>query len=293
MNILNNYKGVTSFLLQFLNTSLSLIKVIISANFTANKLPNATSKSCVILGNGPSLTSSLFKYESALNNHSLMCVNNFASTLQFEQLKPSYYVMLDPSYWSTNPTKAVQDCFSNLSNKTNWPLHLLVPTQAKKSANFTNFISSNKNIKIHYFNYIVFKGFSVVAHFFFKNNLATPQCQNILVACLFLSINIGFKNIYLLGADHTWHQNLHINQNNDLCLKDVHFYDNIEQTNYRLFYKDASHTKTFTMHEILTTLSKAFYGYKKIKDYADSRNVAIYNASEISFIDAFTRTEIK
>ncbi len=293
MNILNSYKASVTFLVQFSNTLLSLIKIIISTDFKVNKLPSANSVSCILLGNGPSLTTSLTKYENTLHNYSLICVNNFASTPQFEQLKPSYYVMLDPSYWAVNPTKEVANCFKDLSNKTSWEVHLLVPAQAKKSAHFINIISSNKNISVHYFNYVVFKGFDSMAHFLFKRNLATPQCQNILVACLFLGINIGFKNIYLLGADHTWHQNLHINQNNDLCLKDVHFYDDVEHTNYRLFYKDASHTSTFKMHEILATLSKAFYGYETIKHYADSRDTTIYNASEISFIDAFTHTEIK
>ncbi len=116
-----------------------------------------------------------------------------------------------------------------------------------------------------------------------------PQSQNVLVASLFAGINIGFKTIHIVGADHTWHENLHVNEYNQLCIKDEHFYDNGTAISYRPFYTNAKRTSTFTMYEIFTTLAKAFLGYTMIKKYADHRGTTIYNASEISFIDAFER----
>jgi hypothetical protein len=201
--------------------------------------------------------------------------------------------MLDPGYWvDNNPHFTVTDTINGLREKTTWPIQLLVPSVAKKSKKLKELCAQNTHVKVCYFNYTVFKGFSGLAHFLFKKNLAAPQCQNVIVASLFLAINCGFKQIYLFGADHTWHQNLHVNEENKLCIKDVHFYDNEEKVKYTFFYNDETETNTFKMHEILATWAKAFYGYEVIKKYAEYRNVSIYNASEISFIDSFERKKL-
>ena len=91
-------------------------------------------------------------------------------------------------------------------------MNLFIPKSAATSPALKDVCDSNKNIQVHYFNYTVFKGFENIAFKFYRKNLATPQSQNVLVASLFLAINCGFKKVYLTGADHTWHQNLHVDE---------------------------------------------------------------------------------
>jgi hypothetical protein len=46
------------------------------------------------------------------------------------------------------------------------------------------------------------------------------------------------------------------------------------------------------MDEIFAIWAKTFYGYIAMDSYARSRNASIYNASEVSFIDAFKRVKL-
>ncbi len=284
-------KGLSLFLSQCIQTIASMGKVMIKSK-SGKTIPKAPSSTCIVLGNGPSLKTSLESYPDFFTKHSLVCVNSFSITPEYTSLKPSYYVILDPGFWYGD-SEVVTNTIESLKTKTTWTLYLLVPHEAKKSQNFRELGKHNANIKISYFNYTVYKGFEGIGYWLYAKNLAMPQSQNVLVASLFLSINIGFKEIYLFGADHGWHENLFVTDENVLCFKDTHFYDGKEKINYRPFYKGIHLKETFTMHEILITFSKIFYGYEVINKYAQHCKAKIYNASEVSFVDAFERKKIK
>jgi len=122
--------------------------------------------------------------------------------------------------------------------------------------------------------------------------MAMPQSQNVLVACIFLAVNMGFKEVDVIGADHTWHEQLHVDENNVVHLKQIHFYDDQQQVKYVPLKKGAHIEETFRMDEILNTWAKVFFGYLALDRYARSRGCVIYNASELSFVDAFQRRKL-
>ena len=291
MSLQKLYTTTNGFASNCANTFISFLKILLSSTFRIH-LPKAKQNSCIVLGNGPSLRQSLLKCPELFRQHALICVNHFALSKEYSELQPGYYVMLDPGLWEKDREDS-KKLFEIIIERTTWELQLLLPQKAKNAVAIKHLERSNPNIKINYFNYTVFRGFPKTAHFFYSSNLAMPQSQNVLVATLFLAINMHFKKIILVGADHTWHENLHINESNQLCLKDVHFYENESKVNYRLFYKDLGQKETFTMHEILFTFSKVFYGYQLLKRYADFSGTTIYNASEVSFIDAFERKKMQ
>ncbi|MBA3704881.1 MAG: DUF115 domain-containing protein [Bacteroidetes bacterium] len=256
-----------------------------------NDIPQNEAETCLVLGNGPSLKTSLEKHPEIFRRHSLVCVNSFSTTEEYTSLKPQYYVILDYGYWMSD-ARIILDTIEALKTRTSWTVDLFIPQMASGSKRFKDLCKVNKNIRLHYFNYTVFKGFPTIAHWFYKKNMAMPQSQNVLVAAIFLAINIGFKKITILGADHTWHQNLHLDENNILFFKDVHFHDKEEKINYIPFKKGLHIVETFKVHELFTAFSKAFYGYIVLEKYAVSKNCKIYNASEISFVDAFERKKL-
>ncbi|MCE9538853.1 MAG: DUF115 domain-containing protein [Bacteroidetes bacterium] len=256
-----------------------------------SKLPVEIDDTCIILGNGPSLKQSLQKYPDIFKKYPLICVNSFSITEDYIRLKPAYYVLLDPGWWlSKNEWES--KVIETIKTNTSWKMTLFVPFGAKYSKKITELEKQNSNITVHYFNYTVFKGFKGIAHFLFKKDLAMPQCQNVLVASIFLSINLKFKNVYLLGSDHTWHEHLYVNEENILCAKHVHFYENEEEIAYVPFYKGAHTKEVFKVHEIFTSLGKVFLGYEILQKYAQYCKVNIYNATEISFIDSFERKKL-
>jgi hypothetical protein len=284
------YKKSSRFINQCIHTSASLMKVIVRSKW-GTKLPAGTAESCIVLGNGPSLKSSLNKDPNVFKSQPLVCVNSFSMSEEFVHLKPNYYVILDYSFWMSDGENVLQT-LEAIKTKTSWELHLFVPRMASKSKRFTDLCAANNNIKLTYFNYTVFKGFDSIAHWFYNRNLAMPQSQNVLVASVFLSINMGFKKIMIVGADHTWHQDLFLDENNVLCTKHLHFYEKEEKTTYVPFKKGVHLNETFKVHEIFATWAKAFYGYIALEKYARYKNSKIVNASEVTFIDAFERVKL-
>jgi hypothetical protein len=272
-----------------MNTCLSLLKIIIRSKFNL-KLPLAQEPGCIVLGNGPSLADSLQKHPDFFKKHPLVCVNTFSITDQYTQLKPAYYVLLDPLFW-INTNALVDDTMASIYQKTDWQLTLLLPQGAKKSK-WIQELRTNKNIRITYYNYTVYQGFEKLGFWLFRRNLAMPQSQYVLIATLFLALNMGFKKIFLFGVDHTQHECLQVNGQNILCLKSIHFYEDAKQITYKPFYKSHEQKETWQVHEIFSIWSKVFHGYMTVKKYADHCNATIYNATENSFVDAFERIKI-
>ena len=290
MSVEKTYKKLGNFFSQCINTIVSLMKVLIRSKFVA-KLPLAGSESCIILGNGPSLKTSFQKHPEVFTKQPLFCVNSFSMSAEYTLLKPQYYVILDYSFWLSDG-QVILDTIDALKTKTSWPIKLLIPRAASKSKRFKELCEANKNIELNYFNYTVFKGFSSVANWFYSKNLAMPQSQNVLVATIFLAINTNFKKVIVVGADHTWHENMHLDENNMLHLKHVHFYDNEEKVTHIPFKKGIHIDETFKVHEIFATWAKTFYGYIALENYAKYKNCKIVNASEVTFIDAFERLKL-
>lgn len=290
MAVEQSYRSFSGSIGKIVNTCVSFAKILLISKF-GNKPPRATSSSCIVLGNGPSLKDSLKKHPTFFKQHPLVCVNSFSITDEYALLQPQHYVILDYSFWKSDQDIILKS-LEAIKTRTSWKMDLLVPQMASGSDRFEKICKENKNIHLTYYNYTVFKGIEGIAHYFYAKNLAMPQSQNVLVASLFLTVNMGYKNIYLFGADHTWHETLHVDDNNTLCLKHIHFYDDSEKVNYVPFYKGGHTKETFRMDEIFVTWAKVFWGYLMVENYAKKKNARILNASEISFIDAFERIKL-
>lgn len=291
MSVEKSYREASGFISQLFNTAISVLKVLIRSK-SGTPLPQVQGGTCIVLGNGPSLKKSLQDHHGFFKKHPLICVNSFSITEHYTDLQPTYYVILDPGFW-LGSGELVDNTLEGIRTKTTWPIYLLVPPRAKQSELFSNLEKQNTNITIIHFNYTVFKGFKNIAHYFYRKNLAMPQSQNVLVASLFLGLNIGFKKMFVVGADHSWHEHLHISDDNMLCVKQIHFYDNEEKVTYTPFYKGLHSKDVFKIDEILLLFAKTFHGYMVLNEYARTQSCEILNASEVSFIDAFKRIKLR
>lgn len=170
----------------------------------------------------------------------------------------------------------------------NWPITFLLPIKAQKSYLVKHILSLNKNVTICYFNYIVVEGFTNFKHFIFKTGLGMPQCQNVLAASLLLTINMKYQQTYILGADHSWHEELIMHNDNKIGLNDAHFYDKSKTQPIVL----TDETYRLTVSTFFLSLHKAFRAYDVIKKYADYRKVKIVNSSPKSYIDSFEKRKL-
>jgi hypothetical protein len=179
--------------------------------------------------------------------------------------------------------------FSNIQDKTNWDLTLMVPFLAKKSIYFTAFLERNPKINCVYFNPTPIEGLTSVNNLLFKLGLGMPRPHNILIPAIMNSIYLNYKIIYILGADHSWLPEITVNEKNEALINQKHFYDEADSKPEQM--KDLI-SRPRRLHEIIHKFYLTFKGYWAIKKFADSKNITIFNASEISMIDAFERNTI-
>lgn len=250
--------------------------------------PNISGKTCLVLGNGPSLSYALREEKEFLASFPLIAVNLFSCTPEFSELKPAYYVLLDGAFADENHVNGKRG-LDGLIENTKWPIQLLVPQTFKKSAYFKRQVDQNTFIHVVFFNYTIFEGFTRLKWFFFDRGLAMPQCQNVLQAALFQAIRMGFSTIWLTGADHTWHEDILLDEKNQLKVLDQHFYESKKDITA---YFIKGNQKSSYLSRAFLSLHKVFRGYEILSQYADYKKVDVVNASKRSYIDVFEKRKI-
>lgn len=296
LNIIFSLLKLKNHLNNIVLTFISLVKILFLSKWLKVLKHKTTKKSCVIIGNGPSFTESIRLYKEKIIEHELICVNSFANTEFYENLKPNYYLLQAPILFQSNEKSSelyinYRDVlFKNILDKTSWELNLMVPFRAKKSPEFLQLILLNKNIKPLYFNDVAIEGFSFFKTICFKLKLGIPRPHNVLIPSLFNSMNIGFKTIHIIGADHSWLSEISVNNQNEALVNQKHFYD--ENTSRPQKMEDYI-TRPRKLHEIIHKFYLSFRGYWEVEEFANKQKIKIYNCSEKSMIDAFQRGNLK
>ena len=277
-------------------TGISIVKIILLSKWFNTLKHKSAKKSCVIIGNGPSFNTSILQYKEAFLKHELICVNNFANTDYYEDLKPRYYLLQAPILFQSNENsspfyiKMRDELFKNIAQKTAWELNLMVPFRAKKSKEFLNVLQRNKFIKVHYFNDIAIEGFDRFKFTCYTLKLGMPRPHNVLIPSIINAICMGFKEINIIGADHSWLSEISVNNKNEALVNQKHFYDETVSKPQKM---EDYIKRPRKLHEIIHKFYLTFKGYWDIEKFSKINNVQIYNASEHSMIDAFERRLLK
>ena len=251
----------------------------------------AKTDTIVLLGNGPSLAED---FESILqekqNAVKIMAVNLSIFSDFFDVVKPDFYILQDPAFFRSDVEEKVIEIQKSLVtafiNKVTWKMNLIVPPLARKNDIF-NKISDNKNINLYYRKTIpIIGGTNEFNNFLFKNNLASPLAQNVLIGALFESLQMGFKNIIIYGADHSWHENYSLGADNILYTEDRHFYDK-DKKNLKPHIDE--YGVPVRVHEEFFNLYRAFRIYDSLFFYAKKISANVINKSSKTWIDVFPR----
>lgn len=248
---------------------------------------------CVILANGPSLNESLKDDYVFISDKNKICVNDFVTSDYFEQLKPEFYFYIDPNVCNPNLLESLKvkldTIYLSLIDKVKWPIVLFLPECARHWNYLEDLPIKNSFIKIFYLNSNVQK-ISYVRNKFelYKKNIFMIPPYNVLVSCIFMAINLGFKSVYIMGADHSWLEDLFVGNDNILYWSESHFYDK-EPEKIKPIYKGGDKNKTYTMGELMTGYSNLYNSYYELQEYAKSLDVKIINMSKKTYIDAFAR----
>lgn len=274
-------------------TGISLLRILFRFKYKNSlRQVKKKDKELVILGNGPSLKDSLNSKKDLLEGKELMAVNQFVLSDEFSRLKPQNYVLLDIGYFKTNTILRVREItlklIESFIQKTDWELTLFLPKEGRGSELHKKLTASDKNFRFIFFNRTNIEGMKFFRHWAYRKNLGMPKPQNVLIGCLMLGVCMKYSQVYILGADHSWLEDIRITDDNTLISIEKHFYDKDDKG--KPTKKEHPDTlQSAKLHDYLNDLARTFSSYHLIRDFADSRGIKIWNASEKSYIDAFDR----
>lgn len=259
-------------------TMKSCVKIILHSRRSEIEYCDRGDKRLIIMGNGPSLADTIRHHRPILQSTDTMAVNFAANSPEFFELRPKYYILVDPHFFKSTDEN-VDRLMKNLS-RVDWPMTLLVPHGAGISGKL-----HNPAIKTVRFNAIGAEGFDTFTRFVYSRQLAMPRPRNVLIPALMAGIALGYNKINITGADHTWTRTLSVDDNNRVVSVQPHFYEESAKEKERIetVYRDVR------LHDILYSFHVAFRSYHQIKKFANCQGTVIVNSTPGSFIDAFPR----
>lgn len=261
----------------------SLVKVALMSRGASSSISEGKGRELVIMGNGPSLRKTIDENSGWLLSHDLMAVNFAALTPDFVNLRPRYYILADGHFFNgltkDNNVKKLWETFRCVS----WDMTLLIPGKFRHLA--APLLMDSRNIRLRRFNLTPVEGFSTLTHFLIDNGLGMPRPRNVLIPAIIEGIRLGYKKIYLCGADHSWTKTLDVDNENFVISIQPHFYQDSEEEHKRV----RETYKGLRLHDVLGSMTIAFRSYWEIANYASKNQIEIINATPSSMIDAFPR----
>jgi hypothetical protein len=285
-NILKNIYLLSRDSLMFI---IFLVKLIVFKSFN-NPIKKDNSGSVTVLANGPSLKEIIpfLTSEEEFKNNDFVVMNFFAFDDVFFQIKPKHYCFVDPMFFYENhQIENVKKLFTILEDKVDWHMNIYIP-KISKYRNFNAFSGiTNKNINILRINVINYEGYEYFRNFFYKKGLATPFMAGVAILAIYIALNSGYSKINVYGVDHNYFDNLCINESNELCGKETHFYDKEVVLLKPMLRSDNS--KVWKVSDFILEKWTLFKSHDLLADYAKYLNAVIINCTKRSMIDSYYR----
>lgn len=240
-----------------------------------------------IIVNGPSFSNQI---DVVKNDGFDKCMVNFAAnTPLFWEIRPIYYCVSDPHFFLNADKDERVKTFINTMMQVDWDISFFVPYY-----DYKHHIKKTNLDKLDHIKFVPFHStplplsfkFKKIAFGLFRMGQAMPKPMSVAVPAIMNAINSGYSSINLYGFDQNWIHNVVVNENNQVCLQDTHFYDE----KGKLIPWMKTENETWKMYEVLQTQVELFESYWFIKEYADHLgNTKIINKSPSSLLDAFDR----
>jgi hypothetical protein len=230
-----------------------------------------------VLGNGPSCHDTF--NHNICSNEKIMVVNFMALTDYFFKYKPEFYVLIDPDHLKDDSDKLLM--LYEALRKVDWSMVLFVPVSYRRQVES---LISNNNITLKYININYLPGESKAVFYLYQKNIATPRFQNVVIACLYASINMGFNEIKLHGVESSEFQMFEINEHNEVLLNTEHSYGNATRN-----LSNEGKILKGEFWKYLRLYTFMLEGYSQVKSYSDFVDCNIVNYTKKSFIDSFDK----
>lgn len=241
-----------------------------------------------ILGNGPSSLKSFYN-EYRIIDEVIVC-NFFIKNQDFFKIKPKYYIIIDPYFYDYKNNEKLNEFYESL-NSVDWNMNLILLGHTEKEMKSKLPILNHK-INILKLKYSPLEIMNKYVYKLYYLNLATPKFQNVIIASIYISLNLGFKNLFLHGVESNSVNNFKIDKSNNILLEESHSYGKsvINLTDEK--GETLKHLGLFKKGEFYKRLKcevDMFYNYFILERYSGYLKAKIINCTPGSFIDAFEK----
>jgi hypothetical protein len=230
----------------------------------------------------------------------VLCVNEFYKEQSFRFLRPRLLAIADPAYWDDRCYGEYGGPLVAALADVDWECTLLLPKRARGTQLHRGL--AQRSVKFEWFSTASVRGFAWFERALFGAKLGMPRAQNVLVAAIALGMWAGYRRIAILGADHTWHQEIDVDDDNLLLTSARHNYS--ATVNRKPFLKPhgiwkfregkpLTRADVFSVREILLAWAAMHDSYERLAAIASRRGVHVVNSSTVSFIDAFERRPLR
>ena len=237
-----------------------------------------------IIANGTSLNEEI-KSMGKVQEANYCMLNDSVLTPLFDKFKPKEYIIADPLYFSRGFLTGSKGYLSKFRS-IDWSISIYVPIRNYKYA--CELFGDNKQVTVKKLpSCLPARVKSIkLRNYFYKRGMACPPIQNVVVGAIYASIMNGYKRIELYGVDHNWTMQVAVNQNNEVCLRNIHYYD----LNAPMEPWLQCNGQPYHMHMVLRDLAQMFDSYWELRHFVESLgDVKVVNKTKDSFIDAFER----
>lgn len=256
--------------------------------------PKDIGRDVIVLANGPSLKDFLKKELSNLDlyqNAAFFVINDFSATEEYSKIRPSFYALSDSKYFVDTIYKERSEKTLRLINeRTKWNLWLYVPFKYYKSFIQKGWIS-NPLIQIVPFHSIRFWGLDSIRMYAYKKGLGNGEFGTVVINAIYISIILGFRNVFLYGIDHNFFDGLYVTNNNVLCYKYAHFFDDKQPELIPMISHHDGITQPFTMQDFLMEKLDVFTGHVVMKKFSEYMGCKIVNCTKNSLVDTYQRMD--
>ena len=240
-----------------------------------------------LLGNGPSF-SLIEENIDKLKGYDFCAVNWSVNTDVFVVLKPKMLVMVDMIFWMQPELEKIKKAWDNIQ-RIDWDIQIFLPYNFPN--NMKKNFEVNKHVKVCRYANNSWEPETKKAKRFkmwlYKKGFISPNGTNVSIAAIYTSILNGYKEINLLGVEHSWMHDIKVTDDNKVVLIDRHYYGDTEH-----IWCDYD-GKPIKLVDFLSSQLATFTGHMYLQDFANYMNVKIINRTEGSYIDAYEKKNFK
>lgn len=250
-------------------------------------------KKLIVLANGPSLKQSFTEIIDSrmyLEND-LITVNFMVNDDRFFTIKPRYHVISDYTLFhnSQGNEEKVRGFFENINTKVDWSMTIFITYGLWNDKQWKSQFKNDKLtlIPIHT---IAAPESTKASYYLHKLGWLGANYGSVLHHAIYVGILMGYKIIDIYGADHTFFDGLCVDENNRVCRKITHFYDQSSEIK-PIYHTYTGEVKPYRMSYFVSEYEKVFLGHDILRFIADKENVRIINKTPISLIDSYERKD--